>query len=185
MGEWTLVIQGHGQHDNNSPNDVEKLADTFLSVLNGASHGALRCELTIGSRRTIGLFTQPTGDTLPVGTEPKPTSTPDSGSFAGTTGGANPPFVDTNAIYTAHETAQAYAMQGNALYAPGTFTTITDGSRFRVFRANLQAGRTLPQGWSFTGWSEQQAAPQEDTVNREQPPLTDAELASRGGGTQG
>lgn len=59
MGSWTIVIHGHGQHDNEQPNDVEKLQAAFVVELEGAGHVVDLASLTIGSGRYLPSASQP------------------------------------------------------------------------------------------------------------------------------
>lgn len=53
MGSWTLVVHGHGQHDNNQPNDIENLTETWLNGIRGVQ-SIESVTLTIGSGRILG-----------------------------------------------------------------------------------------------------------------------------------
>lgn len=58
MGEWTIVIQGHGIHDNGRPDDADAICARFVDELarSGEVHSA---QFTVGARRTIaGLSIQ-------------------------------------------------------------------------------------------------------------------------------
>jgi hypothetical protein len=52
MGEWTIVIHGHGIHDNGRDDDADAICRRFLAEL-AKSQGELRCIFTVGASREI------------------------------------------------------------------------------------------------------------------------------------
>jgi hypothetical protein len=38
MGDWTIIIRGHGQHHSDSPKDAEMMASGFVQELCAAGH---------------------------------------------------------------------------------------------------------------------------------------------------
>ena len=52
MGEWTIVIHGHGIHDNGREDDADAICRRFLAEL-AKSQGALSCTFTVGANRQI------------------------------------------------------------------------------------------------------------------------------------
>ncbi len=52
MGEWTIVIQGHGIHDNGRPDDADAICARFVEEL-GKSGEVFSAEFTVGARRKI------------------------------------------------------------------------------------------------------------------------------------
>ncbi len=56
MGEWTIVIQGHGIHDNGREDDADAICARFLSEL-AKSQDNLSCTFTVGVSRQIPVIT--------------------------------------------------------------------------------------------------------------------------------
>jgi hypothetical protein len=52
MGEWTIVIQGAGIHDNGVPGDADAICQRFVDELAG-SQQIQHAEFTVGARRTL------------------------------------------------------------------------------------------------------------------------------------
>lgn len=55
MGQWTIVISGHGIHDNGRGDDVDAVCARFLAEL-AKSQGALSCTFTVGASRQIPVI---------------------------------------------------------------------------------------------------------------------------------
>ncbi len=53
MGEWTIVIQGHGIHDNGREDDADAITKRFVDEL-AKHHGITAAHFTVGARREIG-----------------------------------------------------------------------------------------------------------------------------------
>jgi hypothetical protein len=60
MGSWTVVIHGHGPHDNGSDFDVERTLVRFLADLQDQGHSIERSDVTIGTGRQILVETTAT-----------------------------------------------------------------------------------------------------------------------------
>jgi hypothetical protein len=54
MGEWTIVIQGHGIHDNGLPGDADAICQRFVDEL-AKSQGIKSATFTVGARRALGV----------------------------------------------------------------------------------------------------------------------------------
>lgn len=52
MGQWTLVVHGHGIHDNGREDDADKIAERFVAELE-KSQEIQSAEFTVGTRREI------------------------------------------------------------------------------------------------------------------------------------
>lgn len=52
MGQWTIVINGHGIHDNGREDDADAICARFLAEL-AKSQTALSCVFTVGASREI------------------------------------------------------------------------------------------------------------------------------------
>ena len=52
MGQWTIVIQGHGIHDNGRADDADAICARFLDELT-KSQDLLSCIFTVGASRPI------------------------------------------------------------------------------------------------------------------------------------
>jgi hypothetical protein len=54
MGEWTIVIQGHGIHDNGRDDDAAAICQRFVDEL-ARSQEIQRADFTVGARRGLGV----------------------------------------------------------------------------------------------------------------------------------
>jgi len=54
VGEWMIVIQGHGMHDNGREDDADAICARFLTEL-AKSQGALSCVFAVGVSREIKI----------------------------------------------------------------------------------------------------------------------------------
>jgi hypothetical protein len=54
MGEWTIVIQGHGIHDNGRTDDADAICQRFVDELAG-SQEIQAVHFTVGARRALGV----------------------------------------------------------------------------------------------------------------------------------
>ena len=54
MGEWTIVIQGHGIHDNGRPDDADAICQRFVDEL-AKSQAIQHAAFTVGARRRLGV----------------------------------------------------------------------------------------------------------------------------------
>jgi len=54
MGEWTIVIQGHGIHDNGRPDDADAICQRFVDEL-ARSQGIQHVHFTVGTRRALDV----------------------------------------------------------------------------------------------------------------------------------
>jgi len=54
MGEWTIVIQGHGIHDNGHPDDADAICQRFVDEL-AKSQEIKSAAFTVGARRALGV----------------------------------------------------------------------------------------------------------------------------------
>ena len=54
MGEWTIVIQGHGIHDNARDDDADVIYQRFVDEL-AKSQEIQRADFTVGARRRLGV----------------------------------------------------------------------------------------------------------------------------------
>jgi len=54
MGEWTIVIQGHGIHDNGRPDDADAICQRFVDEL-ARSGEVMSATFTVGARRALGV----------------------------------------------------------------------------------------------------------------------------------
>lgn len=63
MGSWTITINGHGQHDNGQPEDIETLAAGVVAELKAIGHTVEHASVTIGSGRFIVDKTDEPDDT--------------------------------------------------------------------------------------------------------------------------
>ncbi len=54
MGEWTIVIQGHGIHDNGRPDDADAICQRFVDEL-AKSQEIQAAAFTAGARRALGV----------------------------------------------------------------------------------------------------------------------------------
>jgi len=54
MGEWTIVIQGHGIHDNGRPDDADAICQRFVDEL-AKSQEIQAAAFTVGARRALGV----------------------------------------------------------------------------------------------------------------------------------
>ena len=52
MGEWTIVIQGHGIHDNGRPDDADAVCARFVEEL-AKSQQVVSVTFTVGARRDL------------------------------------------------------------------------------------------------------------------------------------
>jgi len=66
VGEWTIVIQGHGIHDNGLPGDADAICQRFVDELAG-SQEIQHAAFTVGTRRGIGV---PVKDMVVTGGHP-------------------------------------------------------------------------------------------------------------------
>ncbi len=55
MGEWTIVIQGHGIHDNGRPDDADAICQRFVDEL-AKSQEIQGAAFTVGARRQFGVL---------------------------------------------------------------------------------------------------------------------------------
>jgi hypothetical protein len=55
MGEWSIVITGHGIHDNGRDDDADAICARFLAEL-AKSQGNLTCTFTVGAQRSIPVL---------------------------------------------------------------------------------------------------------------------------------
>jgi len=52
MGDWTIVIEGTGQHDNGMPEDADAiLREFYKELVRVGCHSNLRVSFTVGGRR--------------------------------------------------------------------------------------------------------------------------------------
>lgn len=63
MGEWTIVIQGHGIHDNGRDDDADAICQRFVDEL-ARSQEIQHVHFTVGARRALGV---PTGGVVTGG----------------------------------------------------------------------------------------------------------------------
>lgn len=54
MGEWTIVIQGHGIHDNGRDDDADAICRRFVDEL-AKSQQLQSVNFTVGARRALGI----------------------------------------------------------------------------------------------------------------------------------
>jgi hypothetical protein len=54
MGEWTIVIQGHGIHDNGRDDDADAICQRFVDEL-AKSQELSSVTFTVGARRFLGI----------------------------------------------------------------------------------------------------------------------------------
>lgn len=54
MGEWTIVIQGHGIHDNGRDDDADAICQRFVEEL-ARSQQVQSAQFTVGARRALGV----------------------------------------------------------------------------------------------------------------------------------
>lgn len=54
MGEWTIVIQGHGIHDNGRNDDADAICQRFVDEL-AKSQEIKSAAFTVGARRALGV----------------------------------------------------------------------------------------------------------------------------------
>lgn len=54
MGEWTIVIQGHGIHDNGRDDDADAICQRFVDEL-AKSQEIQHVHFTVGARRALGV----------------------------------------------------------------------------------------------------------------------------------
>jgi hypothetical protein len=59
MGSWTLVIHGHGQHDNNDVKDADLQLQNFLQRLSDAGQTIDHSTITVGRGRVIEIDGDP------------------------------------------------------------------------------------------------------------------------------
>ncbi len=52
MGEWTIVIQGHGIHDNGRDDDADAICKWFVDEL-AKTQEVQQVYFTVGSRRSM------------------------------------------------------------------------------------------------------------------------------------
>ncbi len=52
MGEWTIVIQGHGIHDNGRADDADAICARFVEELRKSGE-VFSAQFTVGARREI------------------------------------------------------------------------------------------------------------------------------------
>jgi hypothetical protein len=52
VGEWTIVIQGHGIHDNGRDDDADAICQRFVDELARSQH-IQHAQFTVGYRRSI------------------------------------------------------------------------------------------------------------------------------------
>lgn len=55
MGEWTIVIQGHGIHDNGREDDADALCQRFVEELAAKGQHLQSASFTAGARRPLGI----------------------------------------------------------------------------------------------------------------------------------
>jgi cell wall-associated NlpC family hydrolase len=53
MGNWTMVIEGTGQHNSNSKNDSDELLREFVMVLKQSGQIVDHVTITAGMRETV------------------------------------------------------------------------------------------------------------------------------------
>jgi len=54
MGEWTIVIQGHGIHNNGRADDADEICRRFVDELSKSQE--IQCaDFTVGVRHAIGV----------------------------------------------------------------------------------------------------------------------------------
>lgn len=53
MGQWVVVIEGTGPHDNGKKEDVDIIATVAVQALRDAGHIGVRSMLYLGSGRAI------------------------------------------------------------------------------------------------------------------------------------
>ena len=54
MGEWAIVIQGSGIHDNGRPDDADAVCQRFVDELAQSQH-VVSATFTVGARRTVDV----------------------------------------------------------------------------------------------------------------------------------
>jgi hypothetical protein len=55
MGQWAIVIQGHGIHDNGRSDDADAICARFLAELE-KSQQVVSCTFTVGASREINAL---------------------------------------------------------------------------------------------------------------------------------
>lgn len=53
MGSWTIVVEGHGIHDNDKPEDADARLREFVSQLQADGHVINRASIAVGTRRVM------------------------------------------------------------------------------------------------------------------------------------
>ncbi len=66
MGEWTIVIQGHGIHNNGRPDDADAICQRFVDEL-AKSQEIKSAAFTVGVRQRMGV---PVPDMVVTGGHP-------------------------------------------------------------------------------------------------------------------
>lgn len=66
MGEWAMVVHGHGIHDNGREDDAESLLRDFVGQLALAGHEVQSAVFTVGGTRHL----PPKKDTLRIESPP-------------------------------------------------------------------------------------------------------------------
>jgi len=61
MGEWTIVVQGHGIHDNGRDDDADAICRRFVAEL-AKSQELQSVHFTVGARRAIEAAEEVTVD---------------------------------------------------------------------------------------------------------------------------
>lgn len=71
MGNWTMVVEGHGIHDNGKPEDADAMLRNFAGDLRIAGHVVSRVQITTGAAKDLpvsntGSVEAPPGEWRPV-----------------------------------------------------------------------------------------------------------------------
>ena len=66
MGEWAMVVHGHGIHDNGREDDAESMLRDFIGQLARAGHEVQSVVFTVGGTQHL----PPTSDTLRIESPP-------------------------------------------------------------------------------------------------------------------
>lgn len=53
MGQWTLLIEGHGIHDNQREDDADRISAAALGALRDAGQEIEHATFTVGARRDV------------------------------------------------------------------------------------------------------------------------------------
>ena len=83
MGEWTIVIQGHGIHDNGRPDDADVLCQRFVDDLAAKGQLIQSADFTVGGRRALGIPVNLTSGPFGADTFPAADGTEEPGGEAG------------------------------------------------------------------------------------------------------